>query len=223
MPDIGPREKKKHITSYYNDILVASIHSCRQQPIYCIVCIRVCLIPYIWFLIRIPDFGKCNPYGTAKGGERFAKGWVPGNIYLAQPPIYFHNYREQKKTDPSILELFFSRFLGVLETPNQWILEVAMTPISNFQVLITVNSVPESQIIQPYVGMSQEVMVNVPQQVAFEDEAQLVVDSLNLFIYIYILYIYSIIFTWCCSLLISKISECKTMNETATRFLTNIS
>ena len=104
-------------------------------------------------------------------------------------PIYFHNYREQKKTDPSILELFFSRFLGVLETPNQWILEVAMTPISNFQVLITVNSVPESQIIQPYVGMSQEVMVNVPQQVAFEDEAQLVVDSLNLYIYIYCIYI----------------------------------
>ena len=58
-------------------------------------------------------------------------------------PIYFHNYREQKKTDPSILELFFSRFLGVLETPNQ----------------------------------------------SFEDEAQLVVDSLNLYIYIYCIYI----------------------------------
>ena len=49
------------------------IHSYRQQHIYCIVCNRICLIPYIWFLIRILDFGKCNPYGTAKAGERFAK------------------------------------------------------------------------------------------------------------------------------------------------------
>ena len=49
------------------------IHSYRQQHIYCIVCNRICLIPYIWFLIRILDCGKCNPYGTAKAGERFAK------------------------------------------------------------------------------------------------------------------------------------------------------
>ena len=67
--------------TYHNDILVASIHdSCKQQPIYCIVCIRVCLIPYIWFLIRILDFGKCNPYGAAKGGERFAKGGFLGTF-----------------------------------------------------------------------------------------------------------------------------------------------
>ena len=67
--------------TYHNDILVASIHSCKQQPIYCIVCIRVCLIPYIWFLIRILDFGKCNPYGTAKGGERFAKDLRKGGSW----------------------------------------------------------------------------------------------------------------------------------------------
>ena len=67
--------------TYHNDILVASIHSCKQQPIYCIVWIRVCLIPYIWFLIRILDFGKCNPYGTAKGGERFAKDLRKGGSW----------------------------------------------------------------------------------------------------------------------------------------------
>ena len=66
--------------TYHDDILVASIYSCKQQPIYCIVCIRVCLIPYIWFLIRILDFGKCNPYGTAKGRERFAKGGFLGTF-----------------------------------------------------------------------------------------------------------------------------------------------
>ena len=67
--------------TYHNDILVASIHSCKQQPICCIVCIRVCLITYIWFLIRILDFGKCNPYGTAKGGERFAKDLRKGGSW----------------------------------------------------------------------------------------------------------------------------------------------
>ena len=46
--------------TYHNDILVASIHSRKQQPIYCIVCTWICLIPYIWFLIRILGFGKCN-------------------------------------------------------------------------------------------------------------------------------------------------------------------
>ena len=49
------------------------LHSYRQQQIYCRVCNRICLIPYIWFLMRILDFGKCNPFGTAKAGERFAK------------------------------------------------------------------------------------------------------------------------------------------------------
>ena len=72
--------KAKEAT-YHNDILVASIHSRKQQPIYCIVCIWVCLIPYIWFLIRILDFGKCNPYGTAKGGERFAKDLRKGGSW----------------------------------------------------------------------------------------------------------------------------------------------
>ena len=43
MPDIGPRKR----TTYHNDILVASIHSCKQQPIHCLVCIRVCLIPHL--------------------------------------------------------------------------------------------------------------------------------------------------------------------------------
>ena len=77
--------------TYHNDILVASIHSCKQQPIYCIVYIRVCLIPYIWFLIRILDFGKCNPYGTAKGGERFAKDLRKGGsweLLFSTTPIY---------------------------------------------------------------------------------------------------------------------------------------
>ena len=85
MPDIGP--------TYHNDILVASIHSCKQQPIHCIVCIRVCLIPYIWFLIRILDFGKCNPYGTAKGGERFAKDLRKGGsweLLFSTTPIYIY-------------------------------------------------------------------------------------------------------------------------------------
>ena len=79
--------------TYHNDILVASIHSCKQQPIYCIVCIRVCLIPYIWFLIRILDFGKCNPYGTAKGGERFAKDLRKGGsweLLFSTTPIYMY-------------------------------------------------------------------------------------------------------------------------------------
>ena len=75
--------------TYHNDILVASIHdSCKQQPIYCIVCIRVCLIPYIWFLIRILDFGKCNPYGAAKGGESFAKGGGSWELLFSTTPIY---------------------------------------------------------------------------------------------------------------------------------------
>ena len=77
--------------TYHNDILVASIHSCKQQPIYCIVCIRVCLIPYFWLLIRILDFGKCNPYGTAKGGERFAKDLRKGGsweLVFSTTPIY---------------------------------------------------------------------------------------------------------------------------------------
>ena len=83
--------------TYHNDILVASIRSCKQQPIYCIliVCIRVCLIPYIWFLIRILDFGKCNPYGTAKGGERFAKDLRKGGsweLLFCTTPIYIHIY-----------------------------------------------------------------------------------------------------------------------------------
>ena len=81
--------------TYHNDILVASIHSCKQQPIYCIVCIRVCLIPYIWFLIRILDFGKCNPYGTAKGGERFAKDLRKGGsweLLFSTTPIYTYIY-----------------------------------------------------------------------------------------------------------------------------------
>ena len=54
--------------------------------------------------MRILDFGKCSPYGTAKGGEKFAKDLrkgVPGNFYLAQPAfiyiyiyiyIYIHKY-----------------------------------------------------------------------------------------------------------------------------------
>ena len=78
--------------TYHNDILVASIHSCKQQPIYCIVCIRFCLIPNIWFLIRILDFGKCNPYGTAKGGERFAKDLRKGGsweLLFSTTPIYY--------------------------------------------------------------------------------------------------------------------------------------
>ena len=82
--------------TYHNDILVASIHSCKQQPIYCIVCIRVCLIPYIWFLIRILDFGNCNPYGAAKGGERFAKDLRKGGsweLLFSTTPIYrFHEF-----------------------------------------------------------------------------------------------------------------------------------
>ena len=82
-------------TTYHNDILVASIHSCRQQPIYCVVCLRVCLIWYIWFLIRILDFGKCNPYGAAKGSERFAKDLrkgVPGNFHVAHFAMYIYIY-----------------------------------------------------------------------------------------------------------------------------------
>ena len=77
--------------TYHNDILVASTHSCKQQPMYCIVCIRVCLIPYIGFLIRILVFGKCNPYGTAKGGERFAKDLRKGGsweLLFSTSPIY---------------------------------------------------------------------------------------------------------------------------------------
>ena len=46
--------------------------------------------------MRILDFGKCSPYGTAKGGEKFAKDLrkgVPGNFYLAQPAfIYIYIY-----------------------------------------------------------------------------------------------------------------------------------
>ena len=81
--------------TYHNDILVASIHSCKQQPIYCIVCVRFCLIPNIWFLIRILDFGKCNPYGTAKGGERFAKDLRKGGsweLLFSTTPIYIYIY-----------------------------------------------------------------------------------------------------------------------------------
>ena len=71
--------------TYHNDILVASIHdSCKQQPIYCIVCIRVCLIPYIWFLIWILDFGKCNPYW---GRERRRKICERG-VLFSTTPIY---------------------------------------------------------------------------------------------------------------------------------------
>ena len=67
-----------------NDILVAPIHSCKQQPMYCIVCIRVCLIPYIWFLIRILDFWKMQPLWDRerrrKIRERFAKGGFLGTF-----------------------------------------------------------------------------------------------------------------------------------------------
>ena len=72
--------------TYHNDMFVASIHSCKQQPMYCIVCIRVCLIPYIWFLIRILDFGKCNPRKEAKDSRKICERGVPGNFYSAQPP-----------------------------------------------------------------------------------------------------------------------------------------
>ena len=65
--------------TYHNDILVVSIHSCKQQPIYCIVCSSL-----FDFIYLIPDtnswFWKCNPYGTAKGGERFAKGGFLGTL-----------------------------------------------------------------------------------------------------------------------------------------------
>ena len=50
--------------TYHNDILVASIHSCKQQPIYCIVCIRVCLIPYeSWAKGPWKGFPLRKPFG----------------------------------------------------------------------------------------------------------------------------------------------------------------
>ena len=74
--------------TYHNDILVASIHSRKQQPIYCIVCIWVCLIPYR-FLIRILDFGNATlmgPRKEAKDSRKICERGVPGNFYLTQPP-----------------------------------------------------------------------------------------------------------------------------------------
>ena len=63
--------KRSNISQWHVDCF--HIHSYRQQ--------LICLIPYIWFLIRILDFGKCNPYGTAKGGERFAKDLRKGGSW----------------------------------------------------------------------------------------------------------------------------------------------
>ena len=74
----GLQGKRSNISQWHVDCF--HIHSYRQH-IYCIVCNRICLIPYIWFLIRILDFGKCNPYGTAKGGERFAKDLRKGGSW----------------------------------------------------------------------------------------------------------------------------------------------
>ena len=69
------------------------IHSYRQQQIYCRVSNRICLIPYIWFLMRILDFGKCNPFGTAKAGERFAKELRKGGSWeLLFSTTFIHIY-----------------------------------------------------------------------------------------------------------------------------------
>ena len=78
--------------TYHNDILVASIHSCKQQPLFCIVCIRVCLIPYIWFLIRILELENATlmgPRKEAKDSRKICERGVPGNFYLAQPPYIY--------------------------------------------------------------------------------------------------------------------------------------
>ena len=53
-------------TTYHNDILVASIHSCKQKPIHCLVCIRVCLIRHIWFLLRIKLLENATVMGPRK-------------------------------------------------------------------------------------------------------------------------------------------------------------
>ena len=77
-------------------ILVASIHSCKQQPIYCIVCIRVCLIAYIYswyeFLI-LENATLMGPRKEAKDSRKICERGVPGNFDLAQPPyIYICTY-----------------------------------------------------------------------------------------------------------------------------------
>ena len=42
---------------------------------------QIASILYNKFLIRSLDFGKCNPYGTAKAGERFAQGLQKGGSW----------------------------------------------------------------------------------------------------------------------------------------------
>ena len=78
--------------TYHNDILVASIHSCKQQLICCIVCIRV-----VWFYIFdswyefliLENATLMGPRKEAKDLRKICERGVPGNFYLAQPPVSY--------------------------------------------------------------------------------------------------------------------------------------
>ena len=76
---------------YHNDILVASMHSCKQQPIYGIVCIRVCLIPWIdsWYEFLILE--NATLMGPRKEAKDLRKG-VSWELLFSTTPIYIYTF-----------------------------------------------------------------------------------------------------------------------------------
>ena len=82
---------RSNISQWHFGCFHSFVQTTTDLLIVIIVCTRVCLIWNIWFLMRILDFGKCNPYGTAKGGERFAKDLRKGGsweLFFSTTPIY---------------------------------------------------------------------------------------------------------------------------------------
>ena len=65
--------------------------------------------------MRILDFGKCNPFGTAKAGERFAKELRKGGsweLLFSTTFIYTYNYLILILLD---ILLFFNETLHLID------------------------------------------------------------------------------------------------------------
>ena len=93
---------RSNISQWHFGCFHSFVQTTTDLSIVIIVCIRVCLIWYIWFLIRILDFGKCNPYGTAKDSRKICERGVLGNCYLAQPPHICSTTQATRAQDATI-------------------------------------------------------------------------------------------------------------------------